>query len=61
MNFDLALGQMLYIIPPAVTKNGHQSEIQAIHPSRWDAHFLKLDIVMKLTRASSSNSNRTAL
>jgi len=27
-------------ILPVGTKNGHQRDIQAIHPSRWDVHLI---------------------
>ncbi len=27
---------------PVETKNGHQRDIQAIHPSRWDVHLIEV-------------------
>jgi len=29
-------------ILPVGTKNGHQRDIQAVHPSRWDVHLLEV-------------------
>jgi len=30
-------------ILPVATKNGHQRDIQTIHPSRWDVHLIKVE------------------
>jgi len=29
-------------ILPVGTKNGHQRDVQAIHPSRWDVHLIEV-------------------
>jgi len=44
---------MLFAYCQLEQKNGHQIDIQAIHPSRWDVHFIKSNIVM--TQDQSNN------
>ncbi len=31
-----------FCILPVGTKNGHQRDIQAVHPLRWDVHFIEV-------------------
>ncbi len=43
MNVDPVLDQMLFAYAyPVGTKKGHQRDIQAIHPLRWDVHLFEV-------------------
>ncbi len=32
----------MVVVLPVGTKNGHQRDIQAVHPSRWDVHLIEV-------------------